>query len=583
MQTVSQAYAESMKSALRERAYIMITFGLVNQEIQMKSTVNDGDYTYFSNKDDVLTKHSDDIVYATLEENFTKVDGSMYFLPRKREGIEYHNTGIVSNKLVSDAICEVVISLNTLPTDFKGMTIRFGDNYPVNFDIVGSNGQVIEIRDNTESEWFTDKVVEETTYVKLKFYKMKNPRTRLRIYSITFGYGLIYYNDSVLDSTLETYVSPISADVPQIDFSVQLKNYDRYFNVDNPTSAINYFETGQQMEVRYGYQTPGADEIEWIQGATLQCSEWESDDTTATIRCYDAFRNMDAEYYKGMYTSKGKSYYSLAEDVLTDIGVTKYDIDESLKNMYSTNPVPKVSHKEALQIIANACRCVLTQSRDGVIQIKSDLQTKKVNDFTINRRDMTSYPKVIKQERVKEIVVPCTVYQEDPVESSLVSDTVTVKSNEIETYFVSDPSYGYRILLNDSEGGADIVEWGNYYITVRFKTTGTYKLEILGHQYKTVEKQAVKSLHGRGKTVTWRNPLISDMNMASSLAEWLSDYYLAGVEYEYNTRGNPELDANDIVYQENEFRDNMKVDVYRNTLKFKQAFSGSITARRVGD
>ena len=84
-------------------------------------------------------------------------------------------------------------------------------------------------------------------------------------------------------------------------------------------------------------------------------------------------------------------------------------------------------------------------------------------------------------------------------------------------------------------------------------------------------------------TVTWRNPLISDMNMASSLAEWLSDYYLAGVEYEYDTRGNPELDADDIVYQENEFRDNMKVNVYRNTLKFKQAFSGSITARRVGD
>lgn len=583
MQTVSQAYAESMKSALRERAYIMVTFGLVNQEIQNKSTVDNGDYTYFSDRSSVLKKHSDDIVYATLEENFTRVDGSMYFLPRENDGRKYHNTGIISNKLVSDATCEVTISLNTLPTDFKGLTIKFGDNYPVNFDILGSGGQVIEIRNNTESEWFTDEVIEETTYVKMKFYQMKNPKTRLRIYSITFGYGLVYYNDSVLDSTLETYVSPICADVPQIDFSVQLKNYDRYFNVDNPKSAINYFETGQQMGVMYGYQTPGANEIEWIQGATLQCSEWESDDNTATIRCYDVFRNMDAEYYKGMLNTNGKSYYSLAEDVLADIGVTKYEIDESLKNMYSTNPIPRVSHKEALQIIANACRCILTQSRDGVIQIKSDTQSKAVNDFTISRRDMTSYPKVIKQERVKEVVVPCTIYQEDAKESSLVSETVTVTSNEVETYYVSEPSYGYRVLIDDKEGRAEIVEWGNYYITVRFKTTGSCKLEIMGHQYKTVNKQAVKSLKGRGKTVTWKNPLVSDMTMANYLAAWLAEYYSAGVEYEYDTRGNPELDATDVVYQENEFRDNMKVDVYRHTIKFNQAFSGSVTARRIGD
>ena len=45
------------------------------------------------------------------------------------------------------------------------------------------------------------------------------------------------------------YVSPIGADVPQIDFSVQLKNYDHYFNVDNPKSAINFLETGQEMEI----------------------------------------------------------------------------------------------------------------------------------------------------------------------------------------------------------------------------------------------------------------------------------------------------------------------------------------------
>lgn len=86
MQKVSKAYKESMKSSLRERAYIMISFGLVNQEAQAKATVDNGSYAYYSNKDNIFGEHIDDTVYATLEEEFTKVDGSMFFslgLPRE--------------------------------------------------------------------------------------------------------------------------------------------------------------------------------------------------------------------------------------------------------------------------------------------------------------------------------------------------------------------------------------------------------------------------------------------------------------------------------------------------------------------
>ena len=149
------------------------------------------------------------------------------------------------------------------------------------------------------------------------------------------------------------------------------------------------------------------------------------------------------------------------------------------------------------------------------------------------------------------------------------------------TYYIQDPSYGYRPLLNQEEGQAEVIDWGNYYVTLRYKVAGTYTLEVQGYRYKIVEQYAVKSLHARGKTVKWENPLISDMTMARDLAEWIGDYYSAGIEYEYTTRGNPEIDVNDIVYQENEFRENMKVTIYRATLNFNQTFSGKITARRV--
>lgn len=739
MQKVSKAYKESMKSSLRERAYIMISFGLVNQEAQAKATVDNGSYAYYSNKDNIFGEHIDDTVYATLEEEFTKVDGSMFFLPRATEGGRYYDTGIVSDKLVSEARCEVVISLNTIATDFKGLTINFGENYPVDFDIVGSTGQTIEFRGNTKSKWSTEEVLENTTYIKLVFYKMKNPQSRLRIYSIMFGYGLVYYNDSVMSSALDSYVSPIGADVPQFDFSVTLKNYDHYFNVDNPNSAINYLETGQEMDIMYGYQTPGSDTIEWIQGNHLWCSEWESDDNTATIRCQDIFRNMDSEYVKGLYSAAGKSYYALAEEILKDAGISEYYIDPRLKKLYSNNPIPRVKYKEALQIIANACRCVLTQSRDGTVQIKSNFMpsasiatngeetysnaanvltdTPKVEyatlagnytptdgtmfflprngkaalttgyvskeisgangtftknpvvtitmeairayyglklvfgtalpaaftirtykggepvneypvekdeinttsiilrdfddfdvmkieftktaepynrivlnyfslsdvvDFTMNRRDMTSSPKAIKQELIKEVIVPCYTYQENNREENLVYEDIDVVAGEVETYYIQDPSYGYKVKLDEVEGKATVVAWSNYFVTIKFNVTGSFKLEVQGYRYKIVEKYATVSLNARGKTVKWKNPLISNTTMANELAAWLADYYTAGIEYEYDTRGNPELDATDIVYQENEFHDGMRVNIYRHTVNFKQAFSGRVTARRIG-
>lgn len=738
MQKVSKAYKESMKSSLRERAYIMLSFGLVNQEAQAKASIKNGEFAYFSNTSNVFGEHTDDTVYATLEEGFTRVDGSMFFLPRRNASGTYLDTGIVSEKLLTQAVFELTIDLNVIATDIKGLTFNFGENYPVDFDIVSSSGQTFEYRGNTQALFSSEDVLENTTQVRLVVYTMKNPQSRLRIYSIRFGYGLVYYNKDVMSSTLESYVSPIGADVPQIDFTVQLKNYDHYFNVDNPKSAINFLETGQEMEIHYGYQLPGSEEIEWIIGNHLLCSEWESDDYTATIRCQDIFRNMDSEFYKGMYNSAGVSYYDLAVKVLEDAGQTAYYIDPQLKRLYTKNPLPRVKHKEALQIIANACRCVLSQTRLGTIQIKSSfvpeaaasaatqapysnvenimnsevkdeyaslstnyttadgsmfflprnsvgvrntgyvsaeisnaqgkftknpkvviqqevacmyygarfifgqalpaaftirtynngelvtqfdvgedeiervtvLHTElddfdkmeveftqtadpynrivlnnfsfgDVTEFTMTRNDMTSSPKAIKQELIKEVIVPAYSYQKGVQEESLISEEVTVSTGDVSTFFIGEPSYNFRATAENTTSPT-ILESGDYYVKVRFNATGNYRIEIFGYRYKIIEQYAVKPLNDRGKTVKWENPLMSDLTMAADLAEWLGDYYASGIEYEYDTRGNPELDVNDIIYQENEFHDGMKATVYRQTLGFNQSFSGKVTARRLG-
>lgn len=735
MQKVSKEYRDSMSSGLRERAYTMISFGLVNQEIQGNAKVGEGRFAYYSKQDDLFMKKASKQIYATLEENFSKIDGSMFFLPRDKELC--FSTELVSNEIVPNAIFELVIKLNVPPTDFKGFTVEFGENFPVDFDLVTDLGQKMEVRNNDKSIWTTQDVFNNVTNFTLKFYQMKNLHSRVRIYSILFGYGLTYYNDDVISSSLESYMSPISETIPQIDFTLQLKNYDRYFDADNPNSAINFLETGQELNVYYGYQLPNSDSIEWIKGNKLWCSSWESNKNVATIRCQDVFRNLDSEFYKGKYFVDGITFYDLAMDILNAAKIEKYSVDPRLKLIKTKNPIPRVSYKEALQLIANATRCVLSQTRDGRVLIKSNfvpnlevscngettysdvnnvigtipvreyvsmayeystvdgdmyfpnrqlsrglntgyisdiqstgaclftrnpvLQLKleaaftyyglriefgnslpsefviktynnnnlvdeytvskniskvtnlvydfddfdimeieftktqfphnrivinhielgDITDFRVSKRDIISPVSVLKQELVKEIKVSYYGYKISSKKDNILKQDVVVTSGQVDTFYFKKPYGMYAQTLGGANDKAVIIDSGAYYVTIQYLTEGMFTLIITGFLYDVVEEFVTVPINNNGKTVKWSNPLICDVQLAIELANWLKEYYSVSIEYEYGMRGNPELDVNDVIYQVNDFSENMKVNLYHYILDFKQTFSGKAKTRRL--
>lgn len=596
MQDVSQAYKDSMKSNLRERGYITIMFGLVNQELQGSTHVASNNLTDYSLESGVFGSLSDRNTYGTLEKDFTPATGTMYLLPDNYvDPSLLIPTGLTSQALVTDNNpITIVFDFNLEePVDYKGLTLNFGSNYPTSMDIISGN-QSFEVRDNDEQIWTTDVVFENATSLTITVYQMLKPQTRLRIYNVKFGYGLVFDNNDIIESTLTSDVSPISERIPQFDFSVRLMNFDKYFNVDNPTSAVNFLETGQEIKISYGYQLPDTDEIEWLDGGVLYCSDWSSDDQSATINAQDIFRGMDGEYTKGMVDTV--SFYTLAERVFIDAGISDYEIDNSLRSMYTSNPIPRVPHKQALQLIANATRCVLTVDRSGMIRIvpHTEMYGEPV-DFRMERTDMLSYPNALKQELVKDVIVPRYIYQTNEEESSIMSEDRTVVAGQVETFIVSDASYGYRATLTEEhEGSGDedppeptiidvwVIASGAYYVTVKFLVSGTYKFDLYGHKYQITQQNYRVALHAHGKTMTWDNPLVSDPTIASNLVNWLAEYYASDIEYEYDTRGNPELDTSDVIYQDNDFIDDMKVILYRQTLGFNGGFSGKATVRREG-
>lgn len=369
MYNVSQAYKESMKHPVINHSYMKVMLGLINQEAQMSAQVeNQSQYTEYSEFPTIFTKNEIGNMYSSYEQDFWKADGSMYFLPRSTTN--YRQNGLITEDLFASNLL-VKFSFGYGASDIRGLTVQFGHNYPTQFTVITSEGTEYQF-ENDSDKFETEQVFENTDSLTLRIESMNVPNNRVRIYYVKFGLGLEYDNEWIMSATSSSVLSAINEDLPEVNFSVTLKNDDQRFNVDNPSSEINFLESGQNLSVSYGYELDDGS-IEWMQLHSLMLSEWSADDTQATIKAVDRFKYMSEKYYKGIYYDNGISLYDLAKLVLEDAGVESEDyyLDSYLKKVIVHNPLPNSSHKEALQIIANAGRCIMDYDRYGRIRIYS--------------------------------------------------------------------------------------------------------------------------------------------------------------------------------------------------------------------
>lgn len=388
MQAVSDAYIESMKSPFRNREYIRASIGIINSDAQNNAIADKTNtFTYFSDTKKPFTDYSVNQVYATAEENFSKVDGSMYFLPKQESGLSYYNNGMVTEALLG----QIRISFSGLTAlDIKGLTIDFGDCYPTKFTV--ENESVKYQYENNNPRFVTEDVFDGTSFILIKPTEMVNGQGRLRIRKINFGIVDSFGNDEVLSYSLNEFVSSTTEKLPSKDIELVVDNQDSFYNPDNLESAIGYLELGQEVKVSFGYDVSGNGDIEWLPEMLTYLKSWNATDEKAQFICTDLFDSMVGTYYKGIFREQGISLYDLAVDVFEDAGISadKYYIDSYLKDIFVYNPIPPVKHSEALQIIANAGRCALYDDRDGRIHLQASFKP----DMSISSNGETKYSKV---------------------------------------------------------------------------------------------------------------------------------------------------------------------------------------------
>ena len=363
MLQVTSAYKEEMKKPLRGHTLMRVNIGVINQEAQGSAKVS-SETAYFSNLEKPLNNYVVDALYATTEQNYSSVDGRMYFLPREKTDCVL-NQGIVSKEIKG-----IIDFIFPVPVDLRGVTIDFGKTYPEAFTIV-TDQSFKDVTGNTNSKYVCDEVFKGTTTLSIIPNKMVNGHGRLHIHEIIMGIGIYFNERNILSASKKEHISPIMEALPTIDFRLSVNNKDRAYDIENEKSTVNFLELGQKVQAFLGQEV--ADRIEWLQVGTLKLKEWSADDDKMSFTAIDFLSGLTGKYRKGKYYPQGVSIYDLCLDVLTDAGVDprEFYIDEYLKSVKIKNPIPVVTHREALQLLSNAGRCLLYQDEKGKIVIRS--------------------------------------------------------------------------------------------------------------------------------------------------------------------------------------------------------------------
>ena len=367
MISVSNSWKQAMSQRLRERIYISVGIGVINQNAQGSGTVN-AELEYWS-KGNVFDNTNNYISYATMEENYFKADGSMYFMPENSETMQLLPNGLVTKDI-----------LQPIRIDFpqiyaiKGITLEFGNSYPTEFTIETSEKTLNYTNDSTK--FVTNDVLGDTDYIVITPISMVGGQQRFRLQNVLMGVGLAYTNKDTKDMSLSEFVSSISDELPNENMSYTFFDTNDNFNVDDDNSFIDFLETMQKMTLSFGVTLEDKKTVEWKQVATMFLKDWKFQKGIVSINATDRLSQMEDTYSLGnkIYT---RTAYDEAESIFTDAGLEpdEYFIDDYLYDLVLTNPMPELTHKECLQLLANACRCIIKQDENGRIIIRANFAT----------------------------------------------------------------------------------------------------------------------------------------------------------------------------------------------------------------
>lgn len=448
MQTVSQNWKRAHKQTLLNEGYVEVSLDIADPEALADVSSQDNGAVYISNTSQVVSEVDKKAVpYCTLEQNLWVLDGARKAIPVS----DYGESGYVGDVLSSD-ICLFTDKIPVITLNFSrvfdniipGITITWSPTYNEfadSFMVTVYSGDTIvahrEVEGNRSVKSVLMMDIVNYDRIVIMVTKWCLPYHRARVEEIFVGVNRVYPKTELFGYSHTQSVNPLSTSLSKTEIKFSIDNVDGEYDPLNEQGMSKYLMARQEVRSRYGLKWDNGT-IDWIKGGTFYLSEWyaKQNGLSADFTARDLLEFMSA-IYEESHDLSSRTLYDLAELVLVaanlplnNDGTVKWVIDESLKSVTTTAPLPKDTLANCLQLIAHAGRCVLYQDRDGVLHIEP--LGYESTDYDINTFNSYEKPEITISKPIKQVTVK--VHHYTIGDRGIESTTTDVNHSTINGY-----------------------------------------------------------------------------------------------------------------------------------------------------
>ena len=494
MQTVSENWKNVHKQTLLNESFVEVSLNIADPDALADVTSQDNGAVYISDTSLVVSEVDKSVMpYCTLEQNLWLLDGTRKAIPETAEGGNGYIGDVLSDDQCIFSSKIPVITLNfpqVYNTVIPGITIAWSPIYgefPDTFIVTAYNGNNIvaqkEVSGNREVRSVVTMDISGYDRIVIMITKWCLPYHRARVEDIFVGMNKVYSKTDLFGFSHSQSVDPISTSLPKNEINFSLDNTNGEYDPYNNAGMAKYLTARQEVKTRYGLkQNDGS--VEWINGGTFYLSEWyaKQNGLTAEFTARDLLEFMSAIYKDSNIFGYSHTLYSLAEQVLraanlplNDDGSVKWVIDESLKSISTTAPLPEDTIANCLQLIANAGGCVLYQDRAGILRMTPWMPW--ATDYKIDSFNSYSKSEITLSKPIKQVVVKVYTYyasEDSPllVGGSITTEVIVPIGTTGETVVVDNP------LIVDEDRATAIGAWVGNYLSHRMTLDSSWRVDV---------------------------------------------------------------------------------------------------------
>ena len=380
MKSVSNAYKASMKAMLRNRSYVRITFGNVDTTAATDGEWESNGAASISEFETVDYAYQYGDTYAALELNRWALDGKTLIVPTGEDVQDGFISSLMSDGEGNFSTPPVITREFSLKHIFPGLTLTFDtrqQEWPL--EVTADfylNGEVVDTQTVSiiSVQTTISTTATEIDKVTITFDRCL-PYHRPRLENVLYGLNVQFVNKDIVSTQQKHDVDPLSRRLPTETMQFTILDYEHKYDPDNPAGIYAYVDKNSPIEIQFGYELPDGS-VEWLKPDNYVLNAKPSaQNNQATFNGTGLIGSLTGTFYKSKLGSK--SLYDMAQEVLLDAGLTlteqgenPWEIDNALKNMFTTAALPIDTHMNCLQLIAHAACCRLYTDDDNIIHIR---------------------------------------------------------------------------------------------------------------------------------------------------------------------------------------------------------------------